>query len=125
MLCEALAGSVLQRTTLEQKFLAELPYMAPEFTEDGAYIDEMSDLYSLGCVAYELLTGRPPYQGRAPEETIDLIRAGVPAPPREYSRAIPVEFESVVVKLLARRQEDRYSSAGELLNDLAKIAAKE
>jgi serine/threonine protein kinase len=125
MLSEALAGSLLQRTTLEQKFLAELPYMAPEMTEDGAFIDEMSDLYSLGCVAYELLTGRPPYQGRAPEETIDLIRAGVPVRPTQHSRQIPVEFESVVLKLLARRQEDRYSSAGELLNDLANIAAKE
>jgi serine/threonine-protein kinase len=125
VMAEAMAGSLLQRTTLEQKFLAELPYMAPEMTEDGAFIDDLSDLYSLGCVAYELLTGRPPYQGKSPEETIDLIREGVPVRPTQHSRQIPVEFESVVLKLLARRQEDRYPSAGEVLSDLESIAAKE
>jgi serine/threonine protein kinase len=122
VLADALEGSVMQRRVQEKKLLAELPYLPPEQLEENTFIDDLSDLYSLGVVTYEVLTGHLPFKGDTPEDTIAQIREGMPMRPGKHRPGIPPDFERAVMKMMALRQEDRYSSAAELLTDLERIA---
>jgi len=117
---EAIEGSVLQLEQMEQKFLAELPYRSPERLEEDAFVDpHVADIYSLGVATYfRLSCGALPLQGSTPEETIDLIRAGVSDKHRRRAPAAPENFLDVLYKMLARNQEDRYQTPAELLVDL-------
>jgi hypothetical protein len=122
MVARALEGSQLQQAALESKFLAELPYWSPEQVDPDAYVDPLlSDLYSLGAVAYALLTGRPPFRGNSPEETVSHIHEAKLVRPSTYQKSIPGAVEAVVLKLLARHQEDRYQTPAELLAELEPI----
>ena len=125
MLAEALEGSALYAARLEGKLLAELPYLAPEQIDPEAPVDALADLYGLGAVVYARLTGRPPFQGPTPEETLALIREAPLARPRQHHAYIPSDFEASVVRLLSRRPEDRYPTPRALLTDLEAIAARE
>jgi serine/threonine-protein kinase len=122
VLAEAVGGSALQQRVQEVKLLAELPYLPPEQLEESAFVDDLSDIYSLGVVTYEVLTGHLPYKGGTPEETIDLIREGMPMRPTKHRPGIPADFERAVLRMMALRQEDRYGSAGELQAELERIA---
>jgi serine/threonine protein kinase len=124
MFFRALEGSVLQQSILEQKVLAELPYLAPEQVTPEATVDDLSDLYNLGAVVYALLTGRPPFEGDSPEEIIGQIHEEMPTRPRHYHDDIPEPFQVVVLKMLAKRPEERYSAPGELLAELERIGAE-
>ena len=80
-----------------------------------------SDLYSLGVVLYEILTGRLPYEADGPIATA-MKHINDPSPhPREVNPAVPEDVDALVVKLLAKRPEDRYASAAELAEDLRRI----
>jgi serine/threonine protein kinase len=120
----ALEGSRLQATTLEDKLLADLPYLAPELMDPQARCDELSDQYSLGAVIYARLTGRPPFVADTPEKTISLIRSAMPQKPTALQPSIPQEFQAVVLKMLARRQEDRYPAASVFLAELERLAGQ-
>ena len=122
MLAQSLEGSRLQAAVAERKLLAELPWMAPEQVDPKAFVDHLADLYGLGAVVYTLLTGQPPFAAASPAETIERIHTAQVARPTALQREVPASFERVVLKLLARRQEDRYQSAAELLADLQEIA---
>jgi serine/threonine protein kinase len=122
MLVKALNGSVLQQSFLKKKLLAEAPYLAPEQTRAGAGGDEATDLYALGAVAYALATGRAPFAGETPEQIIDQVAHTAVPRPSKYQKGIPANFEAVLLKLLAKRQEDRYATADLLLGDLEPIA---
>jgi serine/threonine protein kinase len=124
LLVDSLEGSVLHRNRLENKLLSELGYLAPEQIEPGAYVDDQCDQYGLGAVVYALLTGQPPFVGRKPEETLGLIRTALPEKPRLFNKAIPKEFQAIVLKMLAKHQEDRYATPTELLNDLDQVAVE-
>jgi serine/threonine protein kinase len=121
VLAEAIAGSAMQLRVQEKKLLAELPYLPPEQIEENAFVDDLSDLYSLGVVTYEVLTGHLPFKGDSPEDTIALIREGMPMRPAKHRPGIPPDFERAVLKMMAKRQEDRYSSAAEVSADLERI----
>jgi serine/threonine protein kinase len=121
-LWDALIGSELQEQTLEKKFLAELPYLSPEHADPEAPVDDLSDQYSVGAVIYGLLTGRPPCEGATTEETIEKVRTALPARPKEFQKSIPDAFQAVVLRMLARRPEDRYPGAGPLVADLEAVA---
>jgi serine/threonine protein kinase len=99
-----------------------LPYLAPEQADLDTYVDDHVDIYRLGAIVYTLLTGRPPFQGQTPEETLELIQHGKIKSPRRRQKDIPEEFERIVLKMLARHQENRYLSARELLADLNPLA---
>jgi hypothetical protein len=122
MLAQSLEGSRLQAAVAEKKLLAELPWMAPEQVDPKAFVDHLADLYGLGAVVYTLLTGQPPFAASSPAETIERIHTAQVVRPTALQRDVPASFERVVLKLLARRQEDRYQSAAELLADLQEIA---
>ncbi len=97
-------------------------YMAPEQAQDRA-VDGRADLYSLGCVAYYLLTGRLVFQGESPIQTIIKHLQQPPEPPSHVSqRAFPPALEELVLACLAKRPEDRPASAAEVSQRLAGVA---
>lgn len=99
-------------------------YMPPEVTK-GGIIDARSDLYSLGIMAYELTTGKPPFLGKTILEIIKKHIEEPPLPPCNIRKDIPEELEEVVLRLIAKDPDDRYQSAAELINDLVKLSAEE
>jgi len=122
-LAKALRNSALYRTTLDRKLTAEVHFLSPEQADGGSsFIDHLCDLYSLGAILYVLVTGRSLYHAETVEETLDQIRSEAPVRPRKHQKSIPREFESVIMNLLAKRQEDRCSSPTALLDDLNRIA---
>jgi len=97
-------------------------YMAPEMASERT-VDGRADLYSLGCVAYYLLTGHLVFAGDTPLQTILKHLQQPPDPPsRATDRAIPAALDEVVLACLAKRPEDRPSSAAELSQRLAAVA---
>jgi hypothetical protein len=98
-------------------------YMSPEQCT-GHAVDIRSDIYSLGCVFYEMLTGAPPFRGAGMVETVSMHIYNKPMPLREASlgQAIAPAYEYMVQKMLAKDPADRYQNCGQVLQDL--IAAE-
>jgi len=95
-------------------------YLPPEVAK-GGIIDVRSDLYSLGAMAYELVTGKPPFIGK---KTLDIIRQHIetlPIPPRQIREDTPEGLEEIILKLLAKDQNERYQTTAELINDLVPL----
>lgn len=122
MLAKALEGTLAQQITRPGELLGEVRYMAPERTRGTADIDGRSDIYGLGATVYGLLTGRPPLEGTSLPDTIMKIRQAEPEKPRKYQLAIPEAFEGTVLRMLAKRPEDRHQTAADLLEDLERVA---
>ncbi len=122
MLNRALEGSRLQKAILGKKLLAELPYLAPEQTDPHAPVAPLADLYSLGVVSYALLTGQPPFVAATPREVVAQIREGKVIKPSKYRPGIPAAFESAVLKMMARRPQDRFPTAADMLSIVEVIA---
>lgn len=98
--------------------LGTVQYLSPEQAR-GAAVGRTSDIYALGVVLYEMLTGRLPFEGDAPV-AIALKHLHDPPPrPREAQPDIPLRLEGVILKALSKRGEDRYRSAREMAADLA------
>jgi hypothetical protein len=94
-------------------------YMAPEQASGQVKaIGPATDIYSLGAILYECLTGRPPFLGRTILETLEQVKTRPPIPPRELNPSIPADLASICLKCLSRFPGDRYSSAEELAEDL-------
>ncbi|MCK5378521.1 MAG: AAA family ATPase, partial [Acidobacteria bacterium] len=101
--------------------LESLPYISPEQTgRINRAVDERSDLYSLGVVLYELMTGQLPFETEKPIELIHSHIARTPRAPSEVSPEIPEMVSAIVVKLLSKDAEDRYQSAAGVHNDIEK-----
>jgi TolB-like protein len=98
-------------------------YMSPEQAK-GAEVDERTDLWSLGAVLYEMVTGHVPFFAETPSETISLILQKEPAPLTRYAREVPAELERIVNKALTKNCEERYQSAKDLLIDLRNLKRK-
>ena len=89
------------------------PYMAPEQAR-GEPLDHRADLFSLGSVLYALCTGRPPFRGRNSLDVLRRVSEEAPPPIRSINPEIPAWLEAIVTKLMAKKPEDRYQSAGEV-----------
>jgi serine/threonine protein kinase len=121
MLAKALEGGT--QITRPGELVGDIVYMSPERTRGiPEEIDARSDLYGLGATVYALLAGRPPFEGSSLAEKVTRIRQSVPERPTKYQMSIPSQFEGVVMKLLAKRPEDRYQAAAELLKELDRLA---
>ncbi|MGQ7351346.1 PASTA domain-containing protein, partial [Quadrisphaera oryzae] len=92
-------------------------YLSPEQAR-GEVVDARTDLYSTGCLVYELLTGRPPFIGDSPVAVAYQHVGELPAPPSQYNRAVDDELDRVVLKALSKLRDDRYSDALEFRDDL-------
>jgi serine/threonine protein kinase len=122
MLAKALEGTLAEQITRPGELVGDVAYMSPERTYGGsATVDGRSDIYSLGATVYALLTGRPPFSTVSLAETIQQIRSDEPAKPKKFQLAIPDVFEGTVLKMLAKRPEERFQTAGELLAELERV----
>jgi eukaryotic-like serine/threonine-protein kinase len=96
-------------------------YLSPEQARGGE-VDQRSDLYSLGIVLYELLTGTVPFTGDTPVEIAMKHLSTTPEPPSTKRRGIPRELDMIVARSLAKNPDDRYQSAEEMDADLDRVA---
>ena len=96
-------------------------YLSPEQAK-GAPVDQTLDLYSVGIVLYELLTGKVPFTGDMPVEIAMKHISAVPEPPSTLRPDIPEDLDLVVLRALGKTPEERYPSAEEMDKDLARVA---
>jgi serine/threonine protein kinase len=106
-------GSGATQLTGAGSVLGTPAYMSPEQAK-GASVDGRSDVYSLGVVLYELLTGQQPYRAETPVAVV-LKHVSEPlTPPRTVNANVPEPLERVVIKAMAKEPDQRYQTAGEM-----------
>lgn len=99
-------------------------YMAPEQARSAAAIDHRADLYSLGCILYELLTGVPPFNAEGAGEIIALQMFSPPQPLRDRLASVSPELDAIVMKLLEKEPQDRFEQAADVVAALAEVAPR-
>jgi Tol biopolymer transport system component len=97
-------------------------YMAPEQAAADPHLDHRVDIYAVGAMGYELLTGRPPFIGMTPQQVLAAHVTQAPDPVSRYRAAVPAALETVLMRCLAKRASDRWQSAEELLQNLEPLA---
>jgi len=116
-----IARSGTSQMTEAGSIVGTAQYLSPEQAR-GAPVDARSDLYSLGIVLYEMLTGKVPFSGDTPVEIAMKHLSQVPKPPSELRADVPHDLDAVVMRAIAKDPEQRYSSAEEMEADLARVA---
>lgn len=97
-------------------------YMAPEQAQLESHpLTASTDIYGLGAILYELLTGRPPFTATSAQQILERVIAEVPKSPRDLSKAIPADLDAICLKCLEKDPSQRYVSARSLADDLARF----
>src|SRR4051794_18013550 len=116
-----IARSGASQMTEAGSIVGTAQYLSPEQAR-GAPVDARSDLYSLGIVLYEMLTGKVPYTGDTPVEIAMKHLSAIPEPPSTLREDVPHDLDAVVMRALAKDPDQRYASAEEMDADLARVA---
>lgn len=99
------------------------PYMAPEqFLGKASF---SSDIYSTGCVFYEMIIGRPPILDPDPFKILEKAQEGKITPPRLKNNTIPKDIDKIIMKCLATKVENRYQKASEIIRDISRFKGKD
>jgi serine/threonine-protein kinase len=117
-LAKATEASMSQSLSTSGVVVGTYRYISPEQTDPRMKVDGRADIYSLGVVLYEMLTGRLPFEG---ESAAQLIRGHVlepPEPPSNIVPTLPLAVESVVLKALKKEPDERFSTAGQMARAL-------
>ena len=112
--------------TIPGAILGTPSYMAPEQADGRSEkVGPPTDVYALGAIFYELLTGRPPFRSATVYETLELLRHAEPVPPGRLCRNLPRDAEVICLKCLQKDPARRYATAGELDDELGRFLAGE
>jgi eukaryotic-like serine/threonine-protein kinase len=120
-IARAVADSQMTMTQTAQ-VIGTAQYLSPEQAR-GERVDARSDLYSTGCLLYELLTGRPPFTGDSPVAIAYQHVKEDPVPPSRVDPEVPAWADAIVLKAMEKDPADRYQSAGEMRNDIQRALA--
>jgi eukaryotic-like serine/threonine-protein kinase len=115
-IARAVSDSQMTMTQTAQ-VIGTAQYLSPEQAR-GERVDARSDLYSTGCLLYELLTGRPPFTGDSPVAIAYQHVKEDPVPPSQVDPEVPAWADAIVLKAMQKDPADRYQSAGEMRNDI-------
>lgn len=108
--------------TAEGRIVGTARYMSPEqIAGRPQEIDHRTDIYSLGITLYELLTLQPAFEGANREKLFSIIENEEPVPPRRLNPAVAIDLETIVLKAIAKSKSERYSTAGEMADDLRRF----
>src|SRR5262249_53996491 len=118
-----LAGADLK--TLSGMLVGTAEYMAPEQAEGKTAAKPATDVYALGAILYEMLTGRPPFKGTSTLDTLNQVRQVEPVPPRCFQPLVPRDLEIMCLPCLAKEPRKRYATAAALAEDLRRFQAGE
>ncbi|MGW1892428.1 protein kinase domain-containing protein [Streptomyces sp. NPDC002004] len=118
-IARSMADTALTRTSM---VLGTAEYLSPEQAR-GEQVDCRTDLYSTGCLLYELLTGRPPFTGDAPLAVAMKHVSDSPVPPSAHAPGLPAVYDAVVLRALAKDVADRYQTAEEMHGAIREILA--
>jgi len=121
MLAKALEGTLAKQVTRPGQLIGDVPYMSPERTRDGALADCRSDIYGLGATLYALLTGHPPFVSDSLPDLVRMVRESDPVPPKRYQLSVNDLFQDLVLKMIAKRPDDRFQNPTVLLHELGRI----
>jgi serine/threonine protein kinase/TolB-like protein/Tfp pilus assembly protein PilF len=114
------SGDFTRVTTQPGVVMGTISYMSPEQAR-GLEVDERSDLFSLGVVMYELLTGRAPFEGQTTGDILVALLSGEPRPLARYKTKLPEALQRIIDRALAKQVEQRYQTAYELGAELKRL----
>jgi eukaryotic-like serine/threonine-protein kinase len=105
--------------TKEGHIIGTPAYMAPEQAKgESESVGPVSDVYALGAILYEALTGQPPFHGKRVMEILRKVQNDEPVPPRQLAAKVPADLETVCLKALRKEAKDRYATAQEFADEL-------
>ncbi len=104
--------------TRENQIVGTVDYMSPEQAEDTRNVDHRSDIYSLGCTVFRLLTGKPPYGGDSTIQKLFAHRVHPVPSLRDHRSDVPEDVDRIFKRMVAKRREDRYQSMSEVIQDV-------